>query len=467
MEFLRSIIALNRDVIYFAYGLVFFILGLAIALQSRSSSRLDLARSLKWLAAFGFVHGFYEWGDLFIPIQSAYLAESTIRILNEIHLLFLAISFTLMFEFGAALLKPFEQARWLHGFSLALLGAWIVLVYWPLLRVFPDSEAWHSAANAFARYFIGFPGGMLAAYSLRRHTLERIVPLRVPHIARMLQVAGVMLAIYALLGGLIPPPVPFFPGNWLNSQTVEQYLVFPPPVLRSAVGLALVFAIIRALEVFEVEARRMVEAMEQQQILAAERERIGRQLHDGAIQKVYTAGLLVESARKLAGDADQVNERLEKIIKVLNDAIGDLRSSLVELDSSPPEEPFPAALAKLAQDPRFRSMVEVSLSVDLPESEPLSPSRSGHLLAIVNEALSNVVRHARASQVRIAARKQEGRLELLIEDDGMGLPEKFRPGYGLRNMQDRARLLGGRLTLETINGRGTRVRLDAPWKDER
>jgi hypothetical protein len=54
MEFLRTFFELNRDIIYFGYGLVFFVLGLAIALQSRSYSRLDLARSLLWLAAFGF-----------------------------------------------------------------------------------------------------------------------------------------------------------------------------------------------------------------------------------------------------------------------------------------------------------------------------------------------------------------------------------------------------------------------------
>ena len=61
---------LNRSMIYFIYGLVFFILGFAIILQTRQSSRLDFARSLRWLAAFGITHAFHEWGDLFIPIQA-------------------------------------------------------------------------------------------------------------------------------------------------------------------------------------------------------------------------------------------------------------------------------------------------------------------------------------------------------------------------------------------------------------
>ena len=72
MDTLRTLFENNRDLILFVYGMIFFTLGLMIALQSRRYSRLDLARSLKWLAAFGLIHGLHEWGDLFIPIQAAY-----------------------------------------------------------------------------------------------------------------------------------------------------------------------------------------------------------------------------------------------------------------------------------------------------------------------------------------------------------------------------------------------------------
>src|SRR3990172_5658031 len=93
MAFIRTFFELNHDIILFAYGLVFFVLGLAIALQSRRYSRLDLARSLSWLAAFGFTHGLQEWGDLFIPSRRAYLSEPAIQILNVVQLVLLAVSF--------------------------------------------------------------------------------------------------------------------------------------------------------------------------------------------------------------------------------------------------------------------------------------------------------------------------------------------------------------------------------------
>ncbi len=70
----------------------------------------------------------------------------------------------------------------------------------------PTLEIWHHTANALARYFIGFPGGLVVAYGLRRQALKRIAPLNVPHIVNGLRLAGMALGVYALVGGLIPPP---------------------------------------------------------------------------------------------------------------------------------------------------------------------------------------------------------------------------------------------------------------------
>jgi TRAP-type C4-dicarboxylate transport system permease small subunit len=114
MTFIRTFLGLNHDIIVFVYGLVFFVLGLAIAIQSRHSSRLDLARSLSWLAAFGITHSLNEWGDLFIPIQAQYLSEPAIQFLDVIQLVVLAVSFACLFEFGVALLRPLGRARWLQ-----------------------------------------------------------------------------------------------------------------------------------------------------------------------------------------------------------------------------------------------------------------------------------------------------------------------------------------------------------------
>jgi signal transduction histidine kinase len=469
MEFLRTIVDLNRDIIYFVYGLVFFVLGFAIALQSRSYSRLELAGSLKWLAMFGFTHGFHEWGDLFIPIQETYLSPFTVEFLHYLHLMLLALSYALLFQFGVALLDPLLPRNPIKRLPVLLFGLWLAVSFAVLPVIIRDHMVWHSLSNGLTRYFMGFPGALLSAYALRKHTMQRIVPLDVPHIVKVLRFAGVMLAFYAVFGGLIPPPMPFFPGNVINSVSFENLLAVPPPVFRSLFGLGLAVSIIRALEIFDVETARLIENIEKSQILTAERNRIARDLHDGAIQKVYTAGLLVESADKLVDDEQQMlSTRLKKAEEVLNDAIRDLRISLGELNPTPVQEDLVSELNKLASDPRFSSLVNITLDLsgiqDLPQ---LSPLRTEHILAVLQEALANVIRHSRARNATISLQNDGDRLQVHIQDDGVGLPRSTQSGFGLRNMRDRARLLGGNLEIESENGKGTRVILDVPCIDER
>lgn len=456
---------LNRDLILFIYGLVFFLLGVAIFLQARSSSRLDLARSLRWLALFGITHAFYEWGDLFIPIQSAYLDQSAMRFLGVLHIELLGISFACLLQFGAAVLRPSGRARWLYGLAPGLLLAWQVVAFLILSQTIPDERLWRNTVNALARYFIGFPGGVLAAYGLRKHTLQRIKPLDVPRIVRTLEVAGISLGLYAFLGGLIPPPVEFFPGNWLNTAVFTRVMVAPPSIFRSLMGLIILVAIVRALEIFDLETERRIEALEQQQILAADHERLARELHDGAIQKVYTAGLLVESAARLSGRETEIGQRLKKAVVVLNESIADLRRNLADLHATTTlrTEPISLSLHQIANDPHFNSLVQITLDMQLTDDKLLSPLRSSHVLAIVNEALSNTIRHAQARKVHIEAHDQGRNLLLVLKDDGVGFSDSAHNGYGLRNMRDRARLLNG--SLEFINDKGTSVILEIPWAD--
>jgi signal transduction histidine kinase len=456
----------NYSIIRFGYGLTFFVMGLAIALRSRSSSRLALARSLIWLAAFGILYSLYEWGELFSPLQEAYLTPLGTWWLHDAHLLVLACSFVCLFEFGVALLRPLSKGQWMNYLTPLLISAYTVAVLFVLPRIYTDPHIWHNSANALARYAIGFPGALLSAYGLREQAFRNIAPLSAPHIIANLRAAGISLAMFALFGGLLPPPVPFFPGNIFNETSFERLVGIPSLVILALIGFILAVTIIRALEIFEVETERRIELMEQQQILAAERERLARELHDGSIQTVYTASLLVDSARKLAEPNSQIENRLDKAVTVLDAAIRDLRRNLSELRSPPSGEDLASALQSLAYDPRFSSLVDIQVDLALPEHQALSPLRSDHVLAIVTEALSNIIRHAQARHVWIKAHVEQGSLLLTIQDDGSGFPEGIQAGFGLRNMQDRALLLGGNLSISGKDGRGTLVRLEIPWKEE-
>ncbi len=458
---------LNQPVIQFAYALTFFVMGFATALQSRRSSRLELARSLRWLAAFGILFSLYEWGELFVPVGEVQLNMVGARMLHSFHLLLLSVSLACLMEFGLALLRPILKMRWLEFIPAVLLLIDLFVATFVLTNYAPDFQTWHNMANALARYMIGFPAGLLAAYALREQAFHLIAPLEAEHIVDNLRAAGISLALFAFFGGLIPPPVPFFPGNFLNTVTFEENFGPPPLIFLSVIGLTLAVSIIRGLEIFYVETERRIEAMEQQQMLASERERIARELHDGAIQTVYTAGLLVESAQKLVDPDTVLANRLERAVNALNDAIRDLRRSLDDLHSEPSGESLILALKGMAQDRHIRSLVDISLDLQLSDDDNLSPVRSDHVLSILKEALSNVMRHANARNVNISAHSSGDRLVLVIRDDGRGIGRNSSDGYGTRNMRDRARLLGGSLDIQSKKGGGTRVTLDIPWKDER
>jgi hypothetical protein len=224
-------LAANRPLVLFVYGLVFFVMGLAIVLQSRRYSRLELARSLSWLAAFGFLHAANEWGDLFIPYQTAYLPESAIHLLRALQLLTLAGSFACLMQFGVDLLRPLPARwQWLRFVPAVVFGVWLI---GPFALGFFSASAWRiweASADVWARYLIGFPGALLAAYSLRRYARERIQPLGLPRIYRMLRIAGLSLVAYAILAGLIVPPAPFFPADTVNSVWIMRTFVVPPQV---------------------------------------------------------------------------------------------------------------------------------------------------------------------------------------------------------------------------------------------
>jgi signal transduction histidine kinase len=469
IRFLREVFAANQIIILSIYGQVFFVLALAIALQSWRHSRLAMARNLQWLAAFGLTHALYEWGDVFIPIQAQYLPAPLLDFLRSLHAILLAVSFACLFQFGFEALRPLPgRQRLLRVAPLALLFAWIGWTFGPALAAAMNLRAWNMDMMILARYTIGLPGALLAAYGLWRQARQIATGMQMPHIRRALRVAALALVGYGIMAGLVVRPAPFFPANVLNTAWVEDWLLIPVPIVRGLFGLVLTVAIIRSLEAFRVELDRRLIAMEEAQVLATERERIGREIHDGTLQTIYAAGLLLQTVeRDLAQDeAPPLRARLHQSVQLLNQAVTELRGSIGTLRPLPDSRSLTAGLQELAQDRNLRSLMDVDLVMDIPEGQALAPGQIGQLLAITNEALNNVARHAQATRVQLTAAVQDGRLRLEIHDNGHGLAVDYVVGYGLRNMHDRARLLGGELSVHSGPGRGTIVAVDVPWRKE-
>jgi signal transduction histidine kinase len=454
----------NESLVLFVHGQVFFVLGLVIAWQSRQHSRLDLARNLGWLGLFGIAHGLYVWGDVFIPIQATYLSQVWIETLLMAQTVLLAFSFAALFQFGVeALGGPYPTVRWIQFIPGLLLVVWMAAFLWTSQVPRRNATEFVTLADIWARYLLGIAGAVVAAVGLNAQTRQRMPMQESASLSRAFQVASLALVSYAVLGGLVVPPAPFFPASIINTDTVLNVLGVPVQVLRSVVGLVLVVSIVRGLEVFRIEVDRRLEEMEQAHTLMSERERISRELHDGAIQTVYTAGLIAESVRKKLPAADPLAIRLDSVISALDHAIHDLRQFIGNLEPKPPGRDLVTELRQLADDSQLRSLVEVDVRVIPNDDALLFPTGASHVRAIVNEALSNIARHAGARHAWIVAERANGELILTIADDGDGVPDQRAAGFGLRNMRDRARLLGGTLSINPRAPRGTQVVLTIPW----
>jgi signal transduction histidine kinase len=181
--------------------------------------------------------------------------------------------------------------------------------------------------------------------------------------------------------------------------------------------------------------------------LLADRDRIGRDLHDLAIQRLFAAGMTLQSVLRIT-EKQAVRDRVSTAVADLDDTIKVIRSTIFALSEhdTPTQAPsLRAQVLQLCQDAAatlgFAPAVRFTGPVDFEV-----PDRAvDHTLAVTREALSNAARHAQASKVEVDLETAGGFLLLRIADDGVGMPEGGRRS-GLTNIADRAAELGGTFT---------------------
>lgn len=197
-------------------------------------------------------------------------------------------------------------------------------------------------------------------------------------------------------------------------------------------------------------------------ILLEERERIGMELHDGVIQSLYALGMHLDLVRDLE---NVKSEDFKPIIDGLNDVIEDIRRYILNLK-----------LRNYQQKTVYESLQEMLTRLHVPDSmhieidaphtsPPFTPAVFESICQIANEALSNAMRHANAHSIRLAARETERVFEISVVDDGEGFnltDMAQESGLGLRNIQQRARLYGGTVLIDTAPGKGTSVKIVVP-----
>lgn len=220
------------------------------------------------------------------------------------------------------------------------------------------------------------------------------------------------------------------------------------------------FAIIRALEVFNIETDRMIWRMELEQVTSNEKQRLARDIHDGALQQVYAVGLLAQSLEKRV--QAQNKEDVRRLIGIINTAIDQLRAFLPQTQVESSDIEISSAIGQLVE--KGRGSVSITIMNDLMSPLFLPAEQASHIIAFVSEALSNVIRHSHSDRVEIQISRHASNLKIIIQDFGLGLPRNVDPGFGMHTMRDRARLLAAGYNLVSTPGKGTAVELTVPME---
>lgn len=203
---------------------------------------------------------------------------------------------------------------------------------------------------------------------------------------------------------------------------------------------------LRATQAALVEAERAV-------LLAEDRDRIARDLHDTVIQRLFAAGLSLQAAASTADE--RVRSRLADVVDELDETIKELRAAIFSLQDRRDVPGLRGRLLDVVTESARASGTEprLELAGDL---DTVDQQVADHLVPVLREALSNVTRHASATRVTVSLLIDD-QIHLAVVDDGTGPPGEVLGGHGIANLCDRASSLGGTATLSAVPGGGTRL----------
>lgn len=479
--FVRHII-----VVFFFYGLAFFSLGLALALASRRESEFDFVRAIVPLALFGFLHGVHEWVEMYQKIAVLTNGYTPTTRDEVVRLSLLVVSFALLLGFGFTLLSPAGSSKrrvWLP--VLGILGFWLAAVAIIAVVLQPAPALLAAEADALARYSLGIPAALLGAWALmaqqrtfREHNM--------PQFGRDLVWATTALLLYGVVGQIFVRETPLVPSNVINGALFLQWFGIPVQLFRGAMAVMLLVFMVRALNAFDVESRRRLETANQARLHAlnqvvdaqeVERKRIARELHDATGQSLTAIGLGLRGMETRLENSEPAQDgflhQVRELKSYSTNALGELHQIIADLRPSILDDMgLAAALKWYVHSYQDRRSLPTELLV---QGEPLRlPAEYETVLfRITQEALTNIAKHAHASQVVVTLDFRPTQVNLTVQDNGRGFdPEQALrhtgrdAGWGLLGMKERASLIGGQVDIDSSPGHGARIRVIVPLSRE-
>jgi nitrate/nitrite-specific signal transduction histidine kinase len=214
-----------------------------------------------------------------------------------------------------------------------------------------------------------------------------------------------------------------------------------------------------------VERTRLLQDVHTLAVLE-ERERLAREMHDSLAQILGLLHLKLKDALEHTSDTQAVAAALGEMVKIADGGYEEVRQSIFGLRNFVSRGlGLVPTLTEYLHEFSAQAGIAVALEIADQPLRPVSPATEVQAVRIIQEALANVRKHAKADQARVRLKGDDAWIEVRIEDNGVGWDHEKLPGtfhFGLQTMRERAESLGGRLEIDTASGRGTRVTATLP-----
>jgi signal transduction histidine kinase len=301
--------------------------------------------------------------------------------------------------------------------------------------------------------------------------------------------AAVAFAWYGVVGQVFTRPSPLFPSNVVNQTLFLEIFGFPVQLLRAGAAIVVAIFVIRFLRSFEVETQRQIDELQEARLAEArrreelrgellkrvvaaqeaERQRIGRELHDETGQALTAIGLGLRGAgSSLRQDIDKAAQTLRQLEGMVNESLTELQRLISDLRPSHLDDlGLDSTLRWYAGEVENRVPIQVHVEVD-GEKYDLATEVNTGLFRVAQEALTNIVKHANANNAFVRLKYNHKCIQLEVEDDGIGFvlgvttTGSSRPAWGLAGMQERATLLDGKFDIQSEVGKGTMITMMVP-----
>ena len=482
---------MDITLVFFIYGLAFFCLGLAMLLESGRSPLLAEARVLRPLAIFGLVHGSHEWLEMFLD-KSEWLVFQYPTQIAWLRIGVLTLSFVSLIIFGLQVLQPQRKLSQrdlvIWGTASGVYAMLVVLIGFSLWQNHTDRL---SHIDAMARYLLAVPGAALASLALHRWATNEERQSR-RTLGHSLRWAAWSFAIYALTQAVVPP-LDVFPADTLNTANFTAWTGIPIQVVRAITAVVITIAMIRAIQLVEVERQEQFRAVQQARLDALaqvqqelvkretmrqellrhtviaqeeERARIARELHDETAQTLTAFTLHLAALKKAAPEDPTVEDQVRQLQTLSQQVSEDIHRLVRDLHPAQLDDlGLVPALQYLADETHKHMDLKVHLEID-GERQRLDPLIETVCYRVAQEALTKVARHAGVAEACLQIQFQPQHVALRVIDQGSGFDpdEILSPprGWGLAGMRERAESVGGELHLRPEPGEGTEVEVVIP-----